>query len=86
MKTSLNFIAVAVTALALACSACGPREQKAPETVQSTTSEKVLYTCPMHPEVRSDKPGKCPKCGMDLKKVEKPSDTAVAKKVETPSK
>lgn len=24
------------------------------------------YTCPMHPEVTSDKPGKCPKCGMDL--------------------
>jgi len=24
------------------------------------------YSCPMHPEVTSDKPGKCPKCGMDL--------------------
>ena len=27
---------------------------------------KVTYTCPMHPEVQSDKPGKCPKCGMTL--------------------
>ena len=26
----------------------------------------TLYTCPMHPEVISDKPGKCPKCGMTL--------------------
>lgn len=25
-----------------------------------------VYTCPMHPEVVSDKPGQCPKCGMDL--------------------
>lgn len=25
-----------------------------------------IYTCPMHPEVRSDSPGKCPKCGMQL--------------------
>ena len=24
------------------------------------------YTCPMHPEVESDVPGSCPKCGMDL--------------------
>jgi hypothetical protein len=24
------------------------------------------YTCSMHPEVISDKPGKCPKCGMAL--------------------
>ncbi|WP_198005425.1 heavy metal translocating P-type ATPase [Hydrogenivirga sp. 128-5-R1-1] len=29
-----------------------------------------LYTCPHHPEVRETKPGKCPKCGMDLVKVE----------------
>src|SRR3954453_3953655 len=26
----------------------------------------VVYVCPMHPEVRSDKPGHCPKCGMKL--------------------
>ena len=31
-----------------------------------TAPEKVVYTCPMHPEVRQDKPGTCPKCGMDL--------------------
>lgn len=31
------------------------------------SNEKQLYTCPMHPEIVSDKPGKCPKCGgMDL--------------------
>ncbi len=28
----------------------------------------ALYTCPMHPEVTSDAPGKCSKCGMDLTK------------------
>ncbi len=27
---------------------------------------KQLYFCPMHPDVISDKPGQCPKCGMDL--------------------
>ena len=26
----------------------------------------TVYTCPMHPEVTSSSPGKCPKCGMTL--------------------
>lgn len=31
------------------------------------TGSSDYYTCPMHPEIKSDKPGKCPKCGgMDL--------------------
>lgn len=30
------------------------------------TQSHSAYTCPMHPEVISDKPGKCPKCGMEL--------------------
>ena len=28
--------------------------------------EATVYTCPMHPEVQSDEPGSCPKCGMNL--------------------
>ncbi len=27
---------------------------------------KLIYTCPMHPEVEQDHPGDCPKCGMAL--------------------
>src|ERR1035437_4931861 len=27
---------------------------------------KVIYTCPMHPEIQQDHPGNCPKCGMAL--------------------
>lgn len=27
---------------------------------------KVTYTCSMHPQIVSDKPGKCPICGMEL--------------------
>ena len=28
--------------------------------------EVVVYSCPMHPEVVSDEPGRCPSCGMKL--------------------
>lgn len=31
-----------------------------------TTKHAAYYTCPMHPDVVSKKPGKCSKCGMDL--------------------
>lgn len=28
------------------------------------------YTCPMHPEIKSDRQGDCPKCGMKLQRVD----------------
>lgn len=32
---------------------------------------QVKYICPMHPDVVLDRPGRCPKCGMDLVEVQK---------------
>ena len=29
-------------------------------------NKDTKYTCPMHPEIIQDKPGDCPKCGMEL--------------------
>lgn len=40
-----------------------------PATAPASSSAAVVYSCPMHPEVRSASPGKCPKCGMDLERV-----------------
>ncbi len=32
----------------------------------ASQSEDLIYTCPMHPEVRQSGPGSCPECGMHL--------------------
>ncbi|MBL3480201.1 copper-transporting ATPase, partial [Klebsiella pneumoniae] len=35
-----------------------------PAAATSPTAPGTIYTCPMHPEIRQDHPGTCPKCGM----------------------
>jgi Cu(I)/Ag(I) efflux system membrane fusion protein len=35
---------------------------------KQSSCQSMLYTCPMHPEVKSDKPGTCNLCGMNLEK------------------
>jgi Cu+-exporting ATPase len=45
-----------------------PQPSKPPEHQAPTSpaASELEYTCPMHPEVISDRPGACPKCGMAL--------------------
>ena len=42
------------------------------ESAVSVTAQKgsSIYTCPMHPEIRQDHPGDCPKCGMHLESLD----------------
>jgi heavy metal translocating P-type ATPase len=47
------------------CPVCGMHLNKE-ETRQAPGTGKIVYTCPMHPEIKQDHPGSCPKCGMDL--------------------
>jgi len=45
----------------------GPAENKNQAAVyEHSEAEKTIWTCAMHPQIRMDKPGKCPICGMDL--------------------
>ena len=50
---------------------------KMPQKQTAQQTQKVIYTCPMHPEIKMAKPGNCPKCGMVL--VKKTIKVAVAK-------
>ena len=50
----------APAALAAETPAAKPADGAAPQP------GAAIYTCPMHPEVTSPEPGRCPKCGMKL--------------------
>ncbi|HSK09756.1 MAG TPA: efflux RND transporter periplasmic adaptor subunit [Vicinamibacterales bacterium] len=59
MKVRMLVMVLALVALPLA-GGCAHGDEEAAE------GAKTLYTCPMHPEYVSDRPGSCPICGMDL--------------------
>lgn len=69
--TRLSLLIVA-TGLAFAfASGCDSNKQGASEPAKEAApvgspAAATTYTCPMHPEVTDTKPGRCPKCGMDL--------------------
>lgn len=67
MKKSI-FIVLSVISMALVFQACDNSMPKNPVN-GSKADEKAVYTCTMHPEIQSDKPGDCPKCGMELVKM-----------------
>ncbi|MDR1402793.1 MAG: efflux RND transporter periplasmic adaptor subunit, partial [Tannerellaceae bacterium] len=46
-------------------------------TEHSHENATRLWTCSMHPQIKVDKPGKCPICGMDLVALQT-GDTAAA--------
>ena len=46
--------------------ALGQSAVPAPGENDATKVDVLFYTCPMHKEVVSSAPGKCPKCGMKL--------------------
>ena len=45
----------------------------APQAAPAPAASGLRYTCPMDPEVVSDRPGACPKCGMALEPMVTPS-------------
>ena len=61
-KTSLLICAAILMAAVPMFAQTNP--DPSPPVTGSPAAQK--YTCPMHPEIEQDSPGKCPKCGMKL--------------------
>ena len=65
---SRYFNALAAVAFALAlCAAAPATTARAAAHEPHGEAEATVYSCPMHPEVKSKKKGRCPKCKMDLR-------------------
>jgi len=58
-------------------------QMTAPTTRQQKPAAKTAtsYACPMHPEVKSTRKGKCPKCKMDLQLVSEPTSSVDKEKL-----
>jgi len=54
-----------ICAVIVLLGSCSPRHKDSAQVSDS------YYTCAMHPQIREDKPGKCPICGMTLIVVQK---------------
>ena len=61
----VTFMAVA---LMLSAATLFASNQQTKPSNAKTQSASEQYTCPMHKDVVSNKPGKCSKCGMKLEK------------------
>src|SRR5664280_920912 len=61
---AMKYLIIVLTAVFLFAAGCGGNKSK--EGAGVTAEKKVLYTCPMHPQIIRDKPGVCPICGMTL--------------------
>ena len=61
---------IIISILFLVIAAIGCNNKKDNHAEHKTETIQQIYTCPMHPEIIKDKPGKCPICGMDLVKKE----------------
>lgn len=73
----LNMRAVALVILLSLMAVFGYSAAVPPYSVQGSR-QQIVYTCSMHPEIRSSKKGRCPKCGMTLTPVAKIATPATA--------
>jgi hypothetical protein len=65
--TTVLFLVISC-AVALAQSNTTSTDKQSSSIKTEVAKDSVYYNCSMHHDVKMDKPGKCPKCGMALEK------------------
>ncbi len=72
MKSMIQIVLILLTFAAF--SSCAKHEDHKNASKDTNKTEKSLYTCPMHPQIKKDAPGTCPICMMSLVKIENEED------------
>lgn len=65
-----------------ACDKSSEKESRKNQEISQKAQVEVYWTCPMHPQVKEEGPGKCPICGMSLVKAEIDKNELNASEVE----
>ena len=66
---NIKRIVILILTIGLSAAAFSQHDMKNMPGMDTSKPEKkqpIIYTCVMHPEIQSSKPGNCPKCGMKL--------------------
>ncbi len=64
MKKFIFVLSLILTVALVACKG-DKKDEK-----ENHDDHAMMYSCPMHPEITSDKPGTCSICGMNLEPME----------------
>ncbi|MBP7568583.1 MAG: efflux RND transporter periplasmic adaptor subunit [Acidobacteria bacterium] len=70
MRRPAAVLAGVILAVAIFFAGYAVRQPAAPAGSQRAAAQAASYTCPMHPQIKSDRPSDCPLCGMRLEPVD----------------
>lgn len=68
-KNNLSALIVLIIFIsAISCNSPSGSQEGSQKAESISMQTAALYVCPMDTDIQSNKPGTCPKCGMDLEK------------------
>ena len=84
MRRSAKAVTGAILGAAIFFAGYVARRPATPAASSSSVAQAASYTCPMHPQIKTDRPGDCPLCGMRLEPVAAVRGKSAPAAAETP--